>query len=114
MVFVCEKRKNITPILADANQPLKFIHHVSQVDFIYQDVAQKNQAGIFLKNCNLFLKQDGFGFLCVKSRSEDVTKKPKEIYQRVRQKLEKEITIVDYRTLDPLEKDHCVFVCKKK
>lgn len=114
LVFVCEKRKNITPILADANQPMKFISQVSEVDFLYQDIAQKKQADIFLKNCNIFLKENGFGFLCIKSRSEDVTKKPNEIYQRVRQRLEKEITIVDFRILDPFEKDHAVFVCKKK
>jgi fibrillarin-like pre-rRNA processing protein len=114
LVFLCEIRKNIAPILADASQPLKYIHLVSNVDFLYQDVAQKNQAEIFLKNIDLYLKPQGFAFLCVKSRSEDVTKKPKEIYQKVRQILEKKIIIADYRILNPYEKDHCVFLCKKK
>ena len=77
------------------------------------DVAQKNQAEIFLKNCNMFLKSGGFGLLAVKSRSIDITKRPKQIFQQVRTKLEKEITIVDYKILDPFERDHCMYVVKK-
>ncbi|MBD3202715.1 fibrillarin-like rRNA/tRNA 2'-O-methyltransferase [Candidatus Woesearchaeota archaeon] len=114
LVFLSEKRKNIAPVLADATQPRKFLHLVSEVDFLYQDVAQKNQAEIFIKNASTFLKPGGFAFLCVKSRSEDVTKSPKKVYSKVRDKLEKEMIVADFRILDPYEKDHCVFICKKK
>ncbi len=114
LVFLCEKRKNIAPILGDANQPETYQSRLTKVDIVYQDVAQRNQAEIFLKNCDKYLKSGGFGLLAVKSRSMDITKRPKEIYAQVRQELEKKITIVDYRILDPFEKDHCMFVCKKK
>ncbi|MEM4397501.1 MAG: fibrillarin-like rRNA/tRNA 2'-O-methyltransferase [Candidatus Woesearchaeota archaeon] len=114
LVFLCEKRKNIAPILGDANQPETYKHRITKVDIVYMDVAQRNQAEIFLKNCDLFLKENGFALLAVKSRSIDITKKPKEIYSIVRHQLEKKITIVDYRTLDPFESDHAMFVCKKK
>lgn len=114
LIFVAEKRKNIAPILADANQPFKFMHMATTVDFLFQDVAQKKQAEIFLKNCELYLKEGGFAFLSVKSRSEDITKKPAQIYQDIRHKLEKEMIVVDFRVLDPFEKDHCAFVVKKK
>ena len=113
LVFVCEKRKNICPIMADANQPDKYATRVLPVDIVFQDVAQKNQPEIFLKNCKRFLKKGGFGILAVKSRSIDITKRPKQVYQQVRRKLEKEIKIVDYKVLDPFEKDHCIFVIKK-
>lgn len=112
LVFVAESRKNIAPILADANQPDSYFHKITQADFLYQDIAQRNQAEIFLKNM-VFLKGGGFGVLCVKARSVDITKKPRQIFQMVRQQLEKELTIVDYRILDPFQKDHCMFVCKK-
>lgn len=114
LVFMCEKRKNITPVLGDANQPKTYASRVTRVDIVYQDVAQRNQADIFLKNCDMYLKPGGFGLLAVKSRSIDITKRPKEIYVAIRQELEKRITIVDYRVLDPYEKDHAMFVCKKK
>ena len=83
------------------------------VDVVYQDIAQKDQVNIFLKNCNEFLKKDGFGLLALKSRSIDVTKNPKEIYKHVWKELEKHITVVDHRILDPLQKDHALFVVKK-
>jgi len=54
MVFVCEERKNIAPILADANKPESYVEKVCQVDVVYQDIAQRNQIDIFLKNINLF------------------------------------------------------------
>jgi len=114
LVYVAMDRKNIAPLLEDANKPLSYVDKVCQIDFLYQDIAQKNQVSIFLKNCNLFLKNDGFALLMVKSRSIDITQKPKQIYDKVRQELEKKVKVVDYKTLDPYEKDHCMFLCKKK
>lgn len=114
MVFVCEDRKNMAPILGDANKPQSYADKVCMVDIVYQDIAQRNQVDIFLKNFNLFLKKGGYGLLAVKARSVDVTKKPKQIFAEVKQRLEKEVTIVDYRTLEPYELDHCMFICKKK
>lgn len=114
LVFLAERRPNIAPILANANHPQQYLPLLCEVDAVIQDIAQRDQANIFLKNCAVFLKQGGFGILSVKARSIDVTKKPKVVFNEIRSMLEKKITIVDYRELDPLEKDHCVFVCKKK
>jgi fibrillarin-like pre-rRNA processing protein len=114
MVFVSEDRKNIAPILGDANRPETFLDKVSEVDVVYQDIAQRNQVDIFLKNVELFLKKGGYALLAVKARSVDVTKKPKAIFNQVRQRLEKELTIIDSRTLEPYQLDHCMFICKKK
>ncbi len=114
MVFVCETRQNIMPIMADANNTESFEKHVTMVDVVFQDLAQKSQAEIFLKNCKKFLKPGCFALLSVKARSVDVTKKPKTVFQEIRKKLEKELIIVDYRTLEPFELDHCMYICKKK
>jgi len=114
MVFVCEQRSNIMPIMADANNTESFEKYITMADVVFQDIAQKQQAEIFLKNCRKFLKKGGFGLLSVKARSIDVAKKPKLVFQEVREKLEKELVIVDYRTLEPFELDHCMFICKKK
>ena len=114
MVFVCENRSNIMPIITDANNIESFEKQITMVDVVFQDIAQKQQAEIFIKNCKKFLKKEGFGLLSVKARSIDVAKKPKIVFQEIREKLEKELTIVDYRTLEPFEIDHCMFICKKK
>ena len=114
LIFNCEGRKNISPILADANRINDLVPRISAVDVLYQDIAQKDQMLIFLKNIKAFLKKDGYAMLAVKARSIDVTKNPKLIFKEVRGQLEKELIIVDYRLLEPYQKDHCMFICKKK
>ena len=114
LVFVCNERNNIAPILADANKPLEYADKISQVDIIYQDIAQKNQLDIFLKNVGLFLKDNEYALLAVKARSIDISKKPKEIFREIKKELEKVLIIIDYRELEPYQKDHCFFICKKK
>ena len=114
LIFVCEQRENMIPLLKDAKKPETYKENILPVDVIFQDVAQRDQVQIFLKNIKEHLKQGGFGLLALKSRSIDVTKKPTEIFNQVRQELQKHTTIVDQRTLEPFEKDHAFFVIKKK
>ena len=113
LIFLCYERKNIAPILADANKVDTLKERISAVDVIYQDVAQKNQVDIFLKNIKLFLKNEGYALLAVKARSIDVTKNPKQIFKEVKERIEKDLKIIDYRELEPYQKDHCMFICKK-
>ncbi|MBI5880792.1 fibrillarin-like rRNA/tRNA 2'-O-methyltransferase [archaeon] len=114
LMYLCELRKNMSPIIADARRPETYHQYVTMVDAVFQDIAQRDQAEIFIKNCNAYLKSGGFGILAIKARSVDVAKKPKQIFMEVKAYLEKHITIVDYRELEPFERDHCIFVCKKK
>ncbi len=114
LICNCEERKNVAPILADANNTKILMGRVCIADVIYQDIAQKNQVGIFLKNINSFLKKEGYAIITIKARSIDVTKHPNVIFKEAREMLEKELTIVDYRTLEPYQKDHAMFICKKK
>ena len=112
LVFVAEKRENIAPILADANRPESYFHRIAAVDVLYQDIAQKNQTEIFLKNAGLFLKKGGYGIIAVKARSIDVTKEPKKIFHEVKNELEKEMAIIDYRILEPFQRAHAIFVLR--
>ena len=114
LIFLSYRRKNIVPILADSNKTDLLKERVCTVDVLYQDVAQKNQVEIFLKNADLFLKSGGYALLAVKARSMDVTKNPKQIFRDVKERLEKEMTIIDQRDLEPFQKDHSMFICKKK
>ena len=114
LVVICEKRKNMTPILASANHPETYKQLVVEADIVYQDIAQRNQVEIFLKNIDMYLKDEGYGLLAVKARSVDVTKRPKAIFSMVKEQLEKVVTIVDFKVLDPLQKDHSFFIVKKR
>ena len=113
LVFLCKNRKNMAPILADANKPESYLQFASPVDVVYQDIAQRNQVAIFLKNIEIYLKLGGYGILAVKSRSIDVTKKPRQIFDEVRKALSAKFQIVDEALLEPFEKDHYMFVIKK-
>jgi fibrillarin-like pre-rRNA processing protein len=114
LVFVCEERKNMAPLFFDANKPEDYKEKVMpEVDVVYMDIAQRNQAEIFLKNVDMFLKKNGYGLLAVKARSIDVTKKPRKIFEEIRRQLQGELKIIDFRLLEPFERDHCMFVCKK-
>ncbi len=115
LVSLCETRKNIAPLLENANKPDSYKEKIIYpVDFIYQDIAQKNQAEIFMKNVNAFLKNGGYCLLAIKARSVDVAKKPGHVFNEVKKFLRDKVEIVDYRELEPFEKDHAFFVCKKR
>ncbi len=51
--------------------------------------------------------------IAVKSRSIDVTRNPRQIFEEVRKKLEKKLKIIDFKTLEPFERDHGFFVCRR-
>ncbi len=112
-VFLCEKKGNVAPILADASNPESYKDRITKVDWLFQDVSQRNQVDIFLKNVDLFLKKGCYCVLCVKSRSVDFTKKPDVVFEEVKNVLSQHLEIVGQTILEPYKKDHCVFVCKK-
>ena len=111
---LCKKYKNIVPILADARKP-ELYYWIEKVDVVYVDVAQPDETEIAIRNCKEFLKPKGYLMLAIKSRSIDVTKSPKKIYKEGIEKLRKSgFEIIDWKTLDPLEKAHAFIVAKFK
>lgn len=111
LIQVSEKRQNVIPILGDANHPDRYSSLVPSVDFIYQDISQRNQAEIFVNNVTRYLKKDGQGVLMVKARSIDVSLEPKQVYKLVTKELEEHgFKIVDVIDLSPYEKDHATIV----
>lgn len=112
LVELCERRDNIIPVLADASHPDRYSSIVPHVDFVYQDISQRNQAEIFVSNVSSYLKKGGFGLLMVKARSIDVSLKPEEIYRDVCHKLEEAgLNVFDVVDLEPYEKDHAAVFC---
>jgi fibrillarin-like pre-rRNA processing protein len=112
---VCEERTNMVPILADATKPGSYQAIVGKMDIVYQDVSQRDQAGIFLTNINVFLQSHGMGVLMVKSRSIDVTARPQDIFERVEKKLvDGGLEILENIPLKPFEKDHAAIVVRKR
>jgi len=111
----CEKRTNIIPILGDANHPDRYSSIVSNVDFVYQDISQRNQADIFIKNISRYLMRKGEGILMVKARSIDVSLKPKDAYNLVCSELKSNgLKIIDMKDLRPYVEDHAMIVVTNK
>ena len=81
LVRLANQRTNIAPILGDATKPKEYLNIVEKVDLVYCDVAQPTQTELFVKNMNIFAKEDGKGLLMLKARSIDVVQKPKKIFK---------------------------------
>ena len=114
LVQLSRQRLNIAPILGDATKPKEYMNIVEKVDIVYCDVAQPTQTELFMKNMNLFLKDNGMGMITIKARSIDVVQKPKKIFKQEEKKLiEKGFKIIDKVKLEPYEKDHIALVVEK-
>ena len=113
LLAIAEKRNNIIPILEDANHPEVDERVVGQVDIMYQDISQRNQAEIFIRNSRM-LKSGGTGYLMVKARCTDVSASPAQTFQASRKELESAgFKILEMVKLEPHEKDHAAIVVTK-
>ena len=114
LVQLSRQRLNISPILGDATKPKGYLNLVENVDLVYCDVAQPTQSELFMRNMNLFLKDDGVGLLMIKARSIDVVQKPKKIFKEQEKKLiAKGFKIIEKVKLEPYEKDHIALLVEK-
>ncbi|MEM1569734.1 MAG: fibrillarin-like rRNA/tRNA 2'-O-methyltransferase [Candidatus Bathyarchaeia archaeon] len=104
-------RRNVIPILADARFPGSYLPYVDEIDVIYCDVAQPDQARILSDNADFYLKKGGSSMLAVKARSIDVSRRPVEIFKEEAKVLQSrgfkiEATI----KLEPFDKDHVMIL----
>ena len=114
-VLNCENRENVFPLLADASKPESYPVEIREIKFdvLFQDVSQKSQAGIFLKNSPL-LKPEGFGMLSVKARSIDSSENPEKVFRQEAEKLKEKFAVLQIIPLKPFEKDHALILCRLK
>jgi len=109
LVRVCETRRNMMPYLADANTPQEYSHVIEGVELVYQDIAQRNQVDIFVRNMAVF--EADRGLLMLKSRSIDVNRVPREVFAEVRKGLvAKDLKVRSVILLERYSKDHACFV----
>jgi len=109
-LVLCSERKNLIPILADARFPESYRMLVQEVEGIYMDVAQPQQADILINNAKMFLKPGGWIMMAVKSQSIDVSKAPEIVYEEQKRILEKNnFEIKENIKLSPFSLDHAFF-----
>lgn len=112
LLLLCERRRNIVPILADASRPETYSALVEPVDLIYQDVAQRCQAEIASLNCARYLRPGGDLLMMIKARSIDVTRPPDEVYGSEVQGLAG-LEILESMDLLPFHQDHWAVLARK-
>lgn len=113
LVIVCEKKGNMVPVMADARYPEKYSMVVGEVETIYCDVAQPEQAKLLADNADMFLKRGGWILLAIKARSIDVTKKPSEVYKKEIAVLEdRGFTVRQTISLEPFDRAHSMVLAK--
>ena len=114
LMRVAESRPNLLPVLGDAANPESYRAHVASPRVLYQDVAQRDQEGIFSKNLSL-LGPGGVGILMVKARSVDVAANPASVVRSIRRGLDRRgLTVLDARSLEPFQADHAAIVVEKR
>ncbi|HOD89866.1 MAG TPA: fibrillarin-like rRNA/tRNA 2'-O-methyltransferase [archaeon] len=108
------QRKNLIPIYGDANKPEEYAQLINgKIDFIIQDVSQKNQIEILKKNADLFLKDKGYILLSLKL-SAISSGNEKTIIETEINNFKKNFEIIDMKKLDPFEKKHILILGRKK
>ena len=112
LIRLSERRKNIVPILADASRPEEYAFFVEPVDWVYQDIAQRNQAEIATSNCARYLKPGGDLILMLKTRSVDVTASPQAVLQAEMKNLQG-LDLGPIQDLLPFHQDHWAILAKK-
>jgi len=113
LINVSTPRMNLVPILGDAANPKSYQNMVCDVDMIYQDVAQKEQAGIAIRNAELFLKKEGILVLMIKTRSIDSIRDPADVTDMEIKKLENNFKVKELVNLEPFHKDHFAVIVQK-
>lgn len=104
LIPVTMKKTNMIPILADARKPREYFSKIGRIDFIYQDVAQPNQAEILLRNSEEFQPRNAM--LAIKARSISSIRKPKDVFREETEKLKERFQILQIIDLRPYDKDH--------
>ncbi len=108
LVELAEERDNIAPVLGNARNPEEYEEYLDKYDYVFQDISQRDQPEIFVKNVKKYLKDDGIGLLAVKARSISDSRPAEEIFEEVKEKVSEELSIVGEVDLAPFEKDHVV------
>lgn len=114
LIQLAKTRKNIVPIVDDARYPSRYAPFLTgQIDIVYQDVAQPEQARILSENIRAFCSIGAWGLIAIKARSIDSSSDTRMIFERELKTLDESgLEIIENVDLEPYEKDHTFVVCR--
>jgi len=107
LLALARTRPGLLPILADAQLPERYQADVGPADLLYQDIAQRNQAGIFVENARACLAAGGRGVLMLKVRSVTQQRPTAIVVREARSAISAGRLRVEYETtLVPFSREH--------
>ena len=108
---LAEDLPNVLPIMMDAACPDAYANLIpNNVDVVFQDIAQKDQVGIFLLNCERFLSRQGVGMLCLKAPAV-ASVEAATVFADAREQLEDGGgTVIQEINLEPYQTGHRLFL----
>ena len=99
--------------MADARKP-EVYKWIEECDVVFCDIADPQETDMAIRNSTEFLKKGGCLMIAIKSQSIDVTKRPQQIYEQEKNRLERAgFEIVQMIDLEPHEEKHCMIVARK-
>ncbi len=111
---VVKYRKNVVPIVEDANHPERYPAIYGDISVVYCDVAQPDQTDIAVQNCNMFLESSGFLFLVVKASSINALKPKEEVFRDQVDILGRSrYETLEQIDLEPYDKNHLMIVARR-
>lgn len=113
LINMAKKRTNVIPIVEDARYPAKYRMLLSQVDVIFSDVAQPDQARIVALNADYFLKNQGHAVISIKANCIDSTIPAEQVFASEVQILKTyKFRPTEQLTLEPYERDHAMLCAR--
>lgn len=113
LILCCRKRRNMFPLLKNANRPNSYEDLVPKVDFIYQDIASRDQPDILKKNCSIFLKSKGYALVMIKASSIDSSISVEKVFRKVKKEFQTNFRIENSLKLAPYHEKHKAFLLRK-
>jgi fibrillarin-like pre-rRNA processing protein len=114
LLALARRRTNLLPILADAQLPERYRADVGEVDLLYQDVAQRDQARIFVENAESCLADRGRGLLMLKVRSVTQRRPVAAVVRESRSALERAGFAIEAEgALAPFAREHVALAMRR-
>jgi fibrillarin-like pre-rRNA processing protein len=114
LLALARRRTNLVPLLGDAQLPERYQADVGEVDFLYQDVAQRNQAQIFLENARACLAPGARGVLMLKVRSVTQRRSSASIVREAREALLRGgLAVRSEVPLNPFSREHVALTVER-
>ncbi len=115
LLALARRRTNLLPLLADARLPERYRAEVGEAEFLYQDIAQRDQAEIFRENAAACLALDGRGLLMLKVRSVTQRRPAPVVIRESRRLLESSgFEVAPDVPLAPFSRDHAALAVRRR